>query len=226
MTRFTSPLCHLCSLSLNNTHSRYCDACLKHFSFGPRCQRCGLPTLEPTELCGECLASPPQWERLCCIGHYQYPLSQLIHQFKYRRQFWQAKPLAELLIPHISDPAPLITSVPLHWQRYVWRGFNQSDLLARALSHSLNIEYWPGLFIRTRATIQQQGLTRSERQSNLRNAFMINSAYPNHHSHVAIIDDVVTTGSTVEHLARMLYRLGVKRIDIYCLCRTPTTNEP
>ena len=173
-------------------------------------------------LCGRCLRSPPRWDRLYCVGDYQPPLSQLIHKFKYERQFWHASKLASLLASRVGRQPDLLTSVPLHWRRYWWRGFNQSELLALDIAKSLQVKYQP-LFRRARSTVQQQGLSKMERKKNLSRAFSLRvSVLP---EHVAIVDDVVTTGSTVAHLCQLLLDAGVKTVDIYCVCRTPESSE-
>ncbi|WP_341866957.1 phosphoribosyltransferase family protein [Vibrio aquaticus] len=169
-------------------------------------------------VCGTCLRDPPAWQRLYCVGSYQQPLSGYIHQFKYEGQFLQADKLATLLSPLIESPAEVVTSVPLHWQRYMKRGFNQSELLAVSLAKQLERPYVP-MFQRVQATQQQQGLSRQQRQVNLANAFKLKSV--KNYQHVAIVDDVVTTGSTVHHLCKLLLDAGVKSVDIYCICRTP-----
>nr|WP_240504799.1 phosphoribosyltransferase family protein [Vibrio gigantis] len=127
-----------------------------------------------------------------------------------------------MLASRIEEPASLVTSVPLHWRRYFHRGFNQSQLLAHYTAHELLVDH-AVLFKRIRSTVTQQGLNKSARKSNLKGAFAIRNTnfssidYP----HVAVIDDVVTTGSTVYQLCQLLLEVGVKRIDIYCICRTP-----
>jgi ComF family protein len=142
----------------------------------------------------------------------------LVHQLKYQRQFWLAEDLTPLLATRIIDPAPLIVPVPLHWRRQLWRSFNQSELLARHLATALNVNMDASLFRRTRATRNQHGLDRADRKRNLHHAFkLVRSQLP---SHVAIVDDVVTTGSTVGLLSTLLKKAGVQQIDIYCICRT------
>ncbi|PML69370.1 amidophosphoribosyltransferase [Vibrio sp. 10N.222.55.F9] len=141
---------------------------------------------------------------------------------KYADKFWFARDLSKLLASRIEYPAPLITSVPLHWRRYTHRGFNQSKLLADYTAQELGVES-DVLFRRIRSTASQQGLTKSVRLHNLKSAFAlrkqdVQGTIP---SHVAIIDDVVTTGSTVYQLCQLLLEVDVKRIDIYCICRTP-----
>ncbi|QXO17549.1 MULTISPECIES: phosphoribosyltransferase family protein [Vibrio] len=220
MLSWLAPACPLCRLPLakQDTHG-LCAACLEWYTPQPRCERCGLPSPMPVTQCGECLRSPPPWQRLICLGDYRFPLSQAVHKLKYQRQFWQAPSLAGLLATRITDPAPLLTSVPLHWRRYWLRGFNQSDLLARALSQALQCHYQPQLLQRVRATAMQQGLNKRERTRNLTQAFRLSE--PPASRHIAIVDDVVTTGSTMRQLCNLLLDVGVKRLDIYCICRTP-----
>ncbi|MHC6525992.1 phosphoribosyltransferase family protein [Vibrio proteolyticus] len=213
--------CDLCRLSADNR--LWCRHCQRYFAPRPRCQRCGLPTPIPVEQCGQCLASPPLWNRLYCIGDYQPPLSEYVHRFKYRRQFWLSPPLAQLLTPQIETPAPLLTSVPLHWRRHAWRGFNQSELLAVQLIRQWPHSRYQPLFQRCRATVQQQGLSKAERSRNLRRAFVLSRAPSVRH--VALVDDVVTTGSTVQQLCKLLLDAGAETVDIYCLCRTPEPGD-
>lgn len=242
--RLVTPQCHLCRLDISPTatHLKWCDHCAHYFTPQPRCQRCGLETLINVEACGQCLASPPPWHRLYCVGDYRYPLSNYVHQMKFSHQFWYARDLAQLLVKSIEQSPPLglkqpslpeipslITSVPLHWSRYIKRGFNQSDLLARYTAQQLGCQHLQ-LFKREFATQTQKGLNKAKRQKNVANAFRFHSANAqkykiNSHSHVAIIDDVVTTGSTVYQLCQLLLEVGVKRIDIYCICRTPEPNK-
>jgi ComF family protein len=196
-----------------------------HFAQQHRCQRCGIKLDINTIVCGECLKKPPPWQRLYCVGDYDFPLSHYVHQMKYSGQFWLSRDLVKLLAAQIDHPAPIITSVPLHWQRYIHRGFNQSTYLANALAQELNCQSLT-LFRRRRATPTQQGLSKTQRQRNLRNVFSLRNkdvmkVIAKGDAHVAIIDDVVTTGSTVYQLCQLLLEVGVKRIDIYCICRTP-----
>jgi ComF family protein len=144
-----------------------------------------------------------------------------------------------LLAQQIEAPAPILLPVPLHWWRYLSRGYNQSDILAHSLRAQLNNHprVASNLFKRHRSTPKQQGLDKRQRQKNLSGAFKLNKPFyfkyftkqsqkqPSNLSvrltHVAIIDDVVTTGTTVQQLCKLLLDIGVERIDIYCICRTP-----
>lgn len=225
MQSWLNTQCTVCKLPLSNqdTHG-ICHACQSWYQQEPRCQRCGLTTLYPVEQCGHCLSQPPLWHRLYCVGDYLFPLSNTVRQLKHHRQFWQAKPLAHLLVERISTPAPIITSVPLHWRRQIVRGFNQSGLIAKNVATALNVHYEDKLFSRVKYTQTQQTLTKKQRHKNLTKAYKMN--FTPETEHIAIVDDVVTTGSTVNHLCQLLLEVGIKRIDIYCICRTPEPQEP
>ncbi len=169
--------------------------------------------------CGSCLAEPPPWQRLFTLGDYDFPLAREVQRFKDSGELWHVNALAQLLAQRITTPAPLITSVPLHWRRYLSRGFNQSDVLARHLAAHLHSDFDRRIFRRTRYANAQRGQDKSQREHNLNGAFTLNKK--NISKHVAIVDDVVTTGSTVRQLCLLLLEIGVERIDIYCICRTP-----
>lgn len=210
--------CSLCQLPLLKTDNYWCHDCIANFPQSPYCQHCGMTTLITVAHCGRCLTKPPLWDHLYRLGEYQPPLQQLVHQLKFAGKFWLAQPLAKQLAQQISEPAPLLLPVPLHARRYCQRGFNQSYHLALALSEIFDSKVNSQGFSRSRYTQPQQQLTRLQRQHNLTNAFQLRQqCLPDH---VAIVDDVVTTGSTVNQLTKLLRQQGVKRIDIYTLCHT------
>lgn len=209
--------CDLCHLPVEDSQQAFCLHCSQYIAPIPRCGRCGLPMPESVEACGTCLAESPPWQRLYCVSDYRPPLSGYIHRLKYQKHFHQAKPLAQWLAGRIEQPAPLITSVPLHWKRQWWRGYNQSELLAKSLAAELTLNYRV-LFRRIEETKPQQGMDKADRVRNLRHAFVLNGSALA--KHIAIVDDVVTTGSTVYQLSRLLLEAGVERVDIYCVCRT------
>ena len=174
---------------------------------------------EYSEQCGQCLAEPPPWQRLYTLGDYDFPLSGHIQRFKDHGEMWQVNALTQLLAERIEQPAPLITYVPLHWQRYLTRGFNQSHLLAQHLAKHLQVKLGTRVFRRVKNSPPQRGSNKDNRQNNLHQAFILPRKLPA--THVAIVDDVVTTGSTVRQLSNLLLEVGVESIDIYCICRTP-----
>lgn len=220
--RHSTALCLLCGLTIDPTvgETLWCRYCLALFRPVPRCQRCGLKTYSSVSLCGHCLTDPPPWHRLFCVGEYQEPLSSYVHKLKYSGKYQVAYELGYLLAQTIIDPAPVITTVPLHWWRFLQRGYNQSFLLANSLEKHLAgaTRVDPTIFRRRRSTVSQKGLDKVQRVRNLKDAFRMQN--PPNQPHIAIVDDVVTTGSTVRQLCDFLLEVGVETIDIYCICRT------
>lgn len=192
----------------------------------PCCPRCGLPSADATRPCGRCLQRPPPWQRLIFTGDYQPPLATLIQRFKYRGEWPLAFPLARLMLlsylqarRHIPSMRPdLLLAVPLHRRRHWRRGYNQSAELARPLAHWLQADYRPHWLRRVRSTPPQQGLSAAERRRNLRGAFTCHPALTGRR--VLLVDDVVTTGSTLSEISQRLIAQGVMSVEVICLCRT------
>jgi ComF family protein len=139
---------------------------------------------------------------------------------KYHRQLPVARLLGRLMTEHISNTSIVmpqaLVPVPLHVSRLRQRGFNQSIELFLPVARAMGIPLLREVVIRHRATSSQVGLSRSQRRRNLRGAFVVRESLP---EHVAIVDDVVTTGTTVNELARVLRRAGVERIDVWSVAR-------
>lgn len=205
------PLCNDCKLEL---------PWLTH-----HCERCALPMHQGAELCGKCLRKPPSFDRCWAAMLYANPIDRLIHQFKDRRQLLQgtllSRLLQEYLQSHLSrnDWPDVITCVPLHWRRQLGRGFNQSSFVAMQLSRSFELPF-STLCKRRLATPNQQQLTRPQRLRNLKSAFCCEEESVNNR-HITIVDDVVTTQSTVEALSQTLIKAGARRVDVWAIARTP-----
>lgn len=171
-------------------------------------------------------AKPPPWQRLVSVSDYTPPLSLLVHQLKFTRRSEIAAALARLLLQEVlmarrSTGLQLpdrIVSVPL-WSRRHWRrGFNQSDLLCQPLARWLGCAWDSQTITRVRATATQHHLSARLRKRNLKNAFRLE--LPVQGLHMVIVDDVVTTGSTVAEIAQLLLRNGAATVQVWCLCRT------
>lgn len=223
MQKLGTSYCDYCRLAIPPSDTIWCQYCIKLIPQVPRCQQCGLQTEHETEVCGDCLTHPPQWDRLFCISDYTEPLREYVGRLKYAQHFWLAQDLGVLLSKQISDPAPLILPVPLHWKRFWWRSYNQSDHLGWTLAQQFSLNGMTShcdnkILKRIKATRPQQGLSRASRQTNLLGAFKV--IKPIDEKHVAIVDDVVTTGATINLLCMELRKAGVERIDVYAVCRT------
>ncbi|WP_160174098.1 ComF family protein [Endozoicomonas montiporae] len=180
-----------------------------------------------TKLCGQCLKKTPVFNRCYSAFQYRFPVNHIIHRIKYSQQTALIKPmtasLAEVLRQHYHQEIwpEAIIPVPLHRKRLQQRGYNQALLLAKALNRQLKDKKMvldKKMVKRIRATEAQQQLKASERLKNIRGAFVCRETG---YRHVAIVDDVVTTGETVSELSRVLKKQGVKTIDVWCLVRTP-----
>ncbi|RKQ39482.1 DNA utilization protein GntX [Enterobacter sp. R1(2018)] len=220
-------LCWLCRMPLACPTWGLCSRCVLALPAPPPCcPRCGLPAAPGVSLCGRCLQEPPPWDRLLFVTDYRPPLTSLVHQLKFCAATALAPALARLLLLKVlmalragSVPKPeVIISVPLHSRRAWRRGFNQSALLAAPLARWLQCDFQQASVRRVRATTAQHQLSARLRRSNLRGAFRVE--FPVAGRHMVIVDDVVTTGSTVAEIARLLKKQGAATIQVWCLCRT------
>ncbi len=192
------------------------------------CHSCALPLAHSGDrhLCGDCLTSPPPFDRSLIPWRYQYPVDSMISRYKYSGQRKFARPLiagfADYLAPTLQDcgrskPDMLIPSPMLPGRRRK-RGFNQARDIAESLGHTLNIPVRTDVVRRTRKVQAQRGLGREARLTNMHGVFEVYKAVP---ERVAIVDDVVTTGATMRILASVLREAGAQEIQVWALARTP-----
>ena len=180
------------------------------------CYCCGLPlTGADQSLCGNCLKKMPHFDRTFCGYTYQPPFNLFIQRMKFSGSLQFISLLSALHAAFVLDkagPLPeLMIPVPLHRARMRERGFNQALELTKQLSRQLSLPYSNKLCWRHRAVPSQRGLTAKQRRSNLRNAFTI--APLTGVKHIALIDDVMTTGSTLEAIASVLKSAGAARVS-------------
>jgi ComF family protein len=197
---------------------------------GNCCQQCAMPleTNHSLLTCGQCLQTPPDFDRIIALFPYQMPIARLINDLKFQQRLANANVLGTLfakrLATHYSSSTlpELIIPVPLHKERLKERGYNQALELARPISRILDIPINYQLCQRIRNTEHQTVVGALERRKNLRGAFFTVKSVP---AHVAIIDDVLTTGSTVNELAKCLRTAGATQIDIWTIARTILGNH-
>ena len=204
-----------------------CSRCRKQIISPAYCGRCGAPLNRSAMGCGNCLANPPIWDQMVVAGRYLPPLSELIQNFKLRRQFDLDGTLARLLYLALRQarrehqllwPEALIP-VPLHPKRQWLRGYNQAELLSAWLAKKLAIAHLPYVVKRIKNTPSQRNLNARERSQNLQNAFALPENYRFPYQHVALVDDVITTGATLEALSLVLKKAGVQRIQVWGIAR-------
>ncbi|MDX9685523.1 ComF family protein [Pseudomonas protegens] len=207
-----------------------CAPCLDELPWlGAQCSVCALPLPGPGLTCGQCLQEPPAFQRVIAPWRYDFPVDSLISRFKHHEKWPFGRLMAELLgqfLHYRFDeglPRPdCLLPVPLSRRRLRQRGFNQAGMLAQWLGASLQLVVQPELLLRTQDTPAQQGLDARARQRNLRQAFALADQAQVAGRHLALVDDVLTTGATAQALARLLINAGARRVDIYCLARTPS----
>jgi ComF family protein len=175
-------------------------------------------------LCSACLTEERYFTKARAIALYEGLLAETVSRFKYQGASRLAKPLGALLgeyqdLEFSFAEFDLILAVPLHSRRLRQRGFNQSMLLARRLSqrHSIPLDF--ASLHRTRHTQPQTHLSGSERQKNIRGAFQVRRPGVISGKHILLIDDVFTTGATVQECSKVLLEAGAKRVDVLTLAR-------
>lgn len=199
-----------------------CPGCVADLPFvGTACPRCALPLPVPVA-CPKCTKRPPPFQACFALFCYAYPIDRLIQRMKFKRHLAIAREFGALLAHGVSTHQALtpqcLVPVPLHRARLTARGFNQALEIARPVAKALSIPLDFTSCIRARNTAAQTGLPAKQRARNVRGAFRVHKPLP--YKHVAIVDDVITTGHTAAALARALRRTGIKQVDLWVCART------
>jgi ComF family protein len=217
--------CLLCK-GVSDRLQDLCKNCLLDLPILPHgCQLCAnvLPATKNSLICGQCLQNKPYFDCTHALFLYQPPITQLILDLKFQHALANARLLGELLTEKIrhwyqtkSLPSAIIP-VPLHAERLKERGFNQAMEIARPIANALQIPLFAKDFLRKKHTIAQATLPAEQRKRNIRNAFLIKRDLKN--QHIAVIDDVITTGNTINEFCRTLKKQGAGQIDVWCCAR-------
>lgn len=227
---FFPPQCSICGQPLGkNPIDRPCPSCLSQMKIfsPPRCPRCGLgfyTSAGQDHLCSACLTEDWDFARARALGPYEGWMAEVISRFKFRGAARLARPLGTLMAEYEDAEFPfsefdLLVPVPLHRQRLRERGFNQSLLLARRMAkvHSLPVN--ATVLQRIRHTQPQTELSGPERKKNIRQAFAVTRSAGIVDKRVLLIDDVFTTGATVQECSKTLLKAGAKQVDVFTLAR-------
>ena len=224
--------CFICTLPVARRQDcGICDSCWnKAIALQirpPRCSSCGLPFQsfydDSEHLCADCILQMPSFSGARSFGYYTAELSRLIQEFKFHGR----RNLVDLLAPLLAgtffdnwgrEDFDLIEAVPLHQKRKRQRRYNQSDLLARSLASRIAIPRQQVL-VRIRSTLPQVGLTDSQRQKNVRNAFRCHNPERVRQKRILLVDDVMTTGATVASAAQALMNAGAMRVSVLTVAR-------
>ncbi|EXJ11628.1 MULTISPECIES: ComF family protein [Nitrincola] len=215
--------CVLCGLHPANTFG-ICDDCMSDLPWSISCcHQCGRPTPFPTkQICTCCLKHAPAFDTTLATFRYVFPIDRLLPSIKYAKKTSHLGWLSSLMSEYIlSKDLPLpdaLVPVPMHPWDEIKRGYNQSSLLTHLISKQLTLPAHLGAIRKIKRTPHQKELNFIERQQNLIDCFRLNKPLP---KRVAIVDDVMTTGSTVNEISRLLKNNGVETVDIWVLARTP-----
>lgn len=227
--------CRLCGAPLENiSRLPVCVSCLvaMHPISGETCEICGerlpgLATLMRTTTCSSCQETVPSFTKAVAYGSYDGELRELIHLLKYERVLPAARVLGGMLaeaIEKLSIGGPvLVVSVPLHRSKRRQRGFNQTDLIVRAALKKLGRSQFVlarDLLERRRPTVSQIGLTRAQRAENIHGAFQVLHLNRVQGRNILLVDDVLTTGTTVSECARVLRKAGATKVWVATVART------
>jgi len=216
------PVCVICGLA-GRVGLDCCPDCQADLS-RPRacCRRCALETARTVDLCGRCTTRLPAFDAAWAGFAYRGAIETLITRFKFQRDLAAGRVLARLMAEALASQKTvrpdLMVPIPLHPRRRLGRGFNQAELLCRDLQSHFDGLPWASVLRRKRPTRAQSELPADRRRGNVRGAFDITRLPPGT-SHVSLVDDVMTTGSTLNECARVLKRGGVRRVDVWVVAR-------
>lgn len=211
-------LCQVCGISIHSS-DYICPDCVNsmHHVHNP-CELCGLPNPVADHICPSCLHHPPPWQSMTAPIAYQGEARKLIKSFKFDEQIHIAQILAKYFHHCFnSENVEVLLPVPLHVSRLLDRGFNQAEEIAKALSLYMPVPIDRISLTRVKETESQSGLSLNQRRSNIIKAFHFDNA--RQYKSVAIVDDIITSGSTMTEICKNLRKSGVRNIEVWSLAR-------
>ena len=212
--------CLLCGVSAGECG--LCDACRAALpvASGPRCPACASPT-PAASLCGRCIKRPPKYDYVVCALDYLAPVDFLVADLKYSHNLAAARTLAASLALRLDRELypDIVLPMPIAASRLRERGFNQATEIARHACADFGLRLSPGFAKRIAAGVSQTSLPWADRARNVRGAFRCQANLAG--QTVAVVDDVITTGATLNELATLLKRAGAKSVVGWIVARTP-----
>lgn len=211
-----------CSLCRCSSELGFCIDCQKLLPWAEfQCSICGAHLPEP-EICGRCQVSPPAYHDASIPFKYGQPISNQIQSLKYAEKMIYAVSMGKMLslwiMKNVNDTPEIIVPMPLHYRRIMHRGFNQSNEISKVVGRHIGVAVDNSLLLRVKNTVTQTGLSEKMRKQNLRGAFAVKKTHS--YRHVAVLDDVVTSGSTANEAARALIRSGVEKVSVWAISKT------
>ena len=208
--------CQLCGAA--SAARPLCAACLEELPWLPRgrCEVCAV-TLATGRVCGACLDRAPRFDRVEAVFGYRYPVDSLIRAYKYHGRLALARVLGELLAREVTPDVDVIVPTPLAPRRLAERGFNQALEIARVIAAATGVRLLPDACRKTVDTPPQAALPWKERARNVRRTFVCEANFNG--ERVAVVDDVLTTGSTLDELTRVLRKAGASSVRGWVIAR-------
>lgn len=224
---FLPPQCHCCDKFLEERQQGICPDCLSkiHWIEPPFCSVCGTPFASKevrSHLCGPCMTKKKHFTMARALGSYEGTLQEAIHRWKYQGKThltpffgkWMEEGLSRYWAP---NPFDLLIPVPLHKKRLRERGFNQALLLVKELSHRTGISYLKRVLQKRKSTAPQVHLSGVEREKSIRGSFQVIGGESLEGKSILLVDDVYTTGATVNECAKVVRASGAERVDVLTL---------
>ena len=198
-----------------------CAACHELLTpLGPVCYHCAQPLPDSDFLvCGHCCIKKPSFDRVIAATRFEEPIRSLLHEFKYHEGLYLCSFFATLIVAAMPQDAlktECLIPVPMHPNRLRLRGFNHAAELVKQLGATLNLPYELSVCKKTINTPPQACLDAKQRQQNLRHVFYVK---PLPFQHITLVDDLMTTGSTANEIAKTFKKQGVNRVDVWCCSR-------
>lgn len=222
--------CLCCGKKVEHKHN-LCFECFNKLNFitEPLCECCGVPfkSEEASKICALCLSNPPIYLKSRSVFLYDDASRKLITSFKYSDKTELSILLGKYLYKFGSDiiaPEKIIIPVPIHSLKLISRKYNQSALLAKELSKLCSLKVLYNVLIKNKMSKPQAGLNFSKRQENLKNSFIIKNKKLIKGKEIILIDDVITTGATIEKCCRKLLQAGVKSVEVLSVAKRCKTN--
>lgn len=221
-------ICLLCDEATGSKNS-ICEACEADLPWlSDPCERCALPMPLSNLTCPQCTIDPPAFDEVIAAWLYDFPIDALVTRFKHQGKWPLGRLMAQLFGECLRyrfneglRRPDFLLPVPMANKRMRQRGYNQAAMLAAWLGPALQLPVNERLLRRVKETPAQQGLDAKARRRNLLDAFELLMPQDVAGKHIALVDDVLTTGSTADVIAKLLRKAGARQVDVYCLARTP-----
>ena len=221
--------CYLCGVT-DNIDQLICKPCEKDLLMPLQtmlCSHCKIPlgTDSWHPHCAECRLIPPSYDTCIAVTTFEFPASALVHKLKYENKQFIAQLLGRLLYEASAKsltPTPdLICSVPMHSNKQTTRRYNHASEIARHCANLGGRTFMPHLLLKIQETESQSSLRRTQRIQNLKNSISVDACTDVNGKHIAVVDDVMTTGATFDYVAQLLKSRGASIVDVWTFARTP-----